>query len=167
MLSQGHKSTCRELLGNPNIKSTNNNTTISIVTFYYLQFLQEKNPKNIYDIGCGWNIWSKYIPNIIGIDNISHYAHVLEDYNLDYINKNYKKIESAFSINMSSSMPKHSVVDKDIPITFANLAEYIEQFSSIIKPGGRGYVALPAIVPLITTSTKWFEDNNLTRYAIP
>ena len=40
----------------------------SLTPFYYLNFLLEKNPTTIYDLGCGDNSFKKYIPNIIGID---------------------------------------------------------------------------------------------------
>ena len=37
--------------------------------FYFLDFLIKQNPEKIYDLGCGCNIFKKYIPNIIGIDD--------------------------------------------------------------------------------------------------
>ena len=167
LVAHSHGSTCRELLGSTTISSVGKQTTLSIVSFYYLQFLQEKNPEIIYDIGCGWNIWSKYIPNIIGIDNSSKYAHIQEDYNTDFVSKNYRKFESAFSINMSASMNKTPDTGEETPITFANLADSIREFSSIIAQGGRGYFSIPAIAPLISTSDEWFAANNLTRYSMP
>jgi hypothetical protein len=166
VVAHGHQSTCRELLGSREMKSINQNTTISIVTFYYLQFLQEKNPKLIYDIGCGWNIWKKYIPNIVGIDNKSQYADIKDEYNTHYVDKNNRNLESAFAVNMSSSIHINPDTGQGNPITFSNLTECIKEFSSIISSGGRGYIALPAIAPLISTSDEWFEDNDLTRYAI-
>ena len=39
----------------------------TMIPFYYLEFLTQKNPKTIYDLGCGWNIFKKYIPSIVGI----------------------------------------------------------------------------------------------------
>ena len=167
LVAHSHGSTCRELLGSRTIPSVGKQTTLSIVSFYYLQFLQEKNPKVIYDIGCGWNVWSRYIPNIVGIDNNSKYAHRQEDYNTDFVNKNYRKFESAFSINMSASMNKDPITGKETHITFENLADSIKEFSSIISVGGRGYFSIPAISPLISTSDDWFTSNNLTRYSMP
>jgi len=37
----------------------------SAIPFYYIEWLQEINPEKIYDLGCGWNIFKKYYPNII------------------------------------------------------------------------------------------------------
>ena len=39
-------------------------TKFSAVPFYYLEFLTQQNPKEIYDLGCGWNVFKRYIPNI-------------------------------------------------------------------------------------------------------
>lgn len=40
----------------------------SATVFYYLLPLLEKNPQIIYDLGCGKNMFKKYLPNVIGID---------------------------------------------------------------------------------------------------
>ena len=92
---------------------------------------------------------------------------IQEDYNTDFVSKNYRKFESAFSINMSASMNKTPDTGEETPITFANLADSIREFSSIIAQGGRGYFSIPAIAPLISTSDEWFAANNLTRYSMP
>lgn len=42
-------------------------SAFSATIFYYLLPLLEKNPKAIYDLGCGKNMFKKYIPNIIGV----------------------------------------------------------------------------------------------------
>jgi hypothetical protein len=42
-------------------------TKFSATIFYYLLPLLEKNPKTIYDLGCGKNMFKKYLPNIIGV----------------------------------------------------------------------------------------------------
>ena len=39
----------------------------SACIFYYIDFLTKTNPTQIVDLGCGWNIFKKYIPNVIGI----------------------------------------------------------------------------------------------------
>ena len=44
-----------------------NSTEFSASVFYYLLPLLEKNPKKIYDLGCGKNMFKPYLPNIIGI----------------------------------------------------------------------------------------------------
>ena len=39
----------------------------SAAVFYYLLPLLEKNPQTIYDLGCGANMFKRYLPNVIGI----------------------------------------------------------------------------------------------------
>ena len=42
---------------------------LDIVPYYYIDYLIEKNPKTILDLGCGLNIFKPYIPGIIGMDS--------------------------------------------------------------------------------------------------
>ena len=62
----------------------------SVVPFYYLNFLTDVNPKKIYDLGCGWNIFKKYIPNIIGIGAESDSEHFFGDIS-DFVDDDYIK----------------------------------------------------------------------------
>jgi hypothetical protein len=120
-------------------------TFFSMVPFYYLKELLEKNPSDIYDLGCGWNIFKKYIPNIIGvspkrkskrpehfagtIDNMADVHGFIDKY---YIATHQKFFESVFSINA-------------LHFRIGGLAEFekiVTDFASMIKPGGRGFLAL-------------------------
>ena len=120
-------------------------TFFSMVPFYYLKELIEKNPDNIYDLGCGWNIFKKYIPNIIGvspkrkskrpehfacaIDNMADVHGFIDNY---YIATHQKFFESVFSINA-------------LHFRLGGLAEFekiVTDFASMIKTGGRGFLAL-------------------------
>lgn len=146
--------TCRELLGNNDLQIRNPKTTLSIVTFYYLRLLQEINPKAIYDLGCGWNIWKKYIPNIVGVDSQSKYADLLDNYNLDFVSRHQRKFDAAFAINMDVSL--------DDIVTFENIEQQVLTFSTMIRPGGRGYIALPALGLYRFTPKSWYPENNCT-----
>jgi hypothetical protein len=110
-----------------------NNVGFSMIPFYYLQPLLEKNPTSIYDLGCGWNIFKKYIPNIIGID--PHYdtqihADINAKVDQQYINNHQNYFESVFSINALHFRP----------ITEIRLV--CEEFISMVAPGGRGFLSL-------------------------
>jgi hypothetical protein len=104
------------------------------VPFYYLKYLTDRNPKIIYDIGCGWNIFKKYIPNIIGIDSNIHsseyhadlYGHVDDD----YIQQHQNFFESAFAI---CSLHFHPLSD---------LRKVVLDFISMLSPGGCGFLAI-------------------------
>ena len=123
--------TIRQLLGQ---------SSFSAVPFYYLQKLTEKNPPNIYDIGCGWNIFKKYIPNIIGLDHlfdiipkvsgVNFFADVSAYVSDNYIATHQNYFESAFSINALHFQ------------SLTSLESIITKFISMIKSNGRGFLAL-------------------------
>jgi len=148
--------TCRELLGSNDLIVKQPKTTISIVTFYYLEML--KGSEHIYDLGCGWNIWKKYIPNIIGIDSNSPHADVIQSVNDKWIDENYRKFKSVFSINMDIGLKSNSIC------TFRNLCDQIMNFSSIVKPGGRGYIAMSVLWFYRFTDPEWYIENQCSMY---
>lgn len=146
--------TPREILGNPNIQFNRHrplNKRFSITPFYYLKFLEEINPESIADVGCGWNIFKKYIPNIIGFDVMGTNADVIEKYDHDFIAKYTQKFDAAFAINVQT-------------VTWENIGKFIIDFSKIIKPGGRGYLGIPAMFPLVLTSSDWYSSRGLSPY---
>lgn len=108
----------------------------TMTSFYYINKLLEKNPDVIYDFGCGWNLFKKYIPNIIGIspenpeDPHSYYADQYDIFDEDFANNHQAHYESAMAICSLSYRP------------LTEIAHTIKSFMSIIKPGGRGYIAL-------------------------
>jgi hypothetical protein len=124
----------------------------SLVPFYYLQKLTEKNPSTIYDLGCGWNIFKKYIPNVIGLDNsggripktpgINFFADVDEVITYKYIAKHQNYFESAFSINSFHYQ------------SLSKLESTITKFVSMIKPNGRGFMALNLMTIIKFTSSE-------------
>lgn len=148
--------TPRELIGNPEIvinppKFKIPTTKFSITPFYYLNFLEEINPKTIADIGCGWNIFKKYIPNIIGFDRIGSNADIMEIYDSDFQKKYHQSFDAAFAINIKT-------------VTWENIDKFIINFSKIIKPKGRGFLGIPALFPLLLTPKKWYDDRELSPY---
>jgi hypothetical protein len=150
--------TCRELLGSNDLVVKQPVTLISIVSFYYLQFLQEINPTQIYDIGCGWNVWKRYIPNIHGVDSNSKFADEIAVYNDSWVDKHYRQLEAAFTINIDVGL-------KDgVPCTFRNMSDQIMNFSRIIKPSGRGYISLAVWGLLHYTDLDWYKENNCNPY---
>lgn len=127
---QKHSPTPREHLG-----SRNKQTVFSVVPFYYLRFLLEKNPKEIYDLGCGWNIFKKYIPNVIGVgaesvDSASFYADIHDYVDDDYIQGHQDYFESVFSI---CALHFHPIGD---------FGKVINDFYSMMKKDSRGFLAL-------------------------
>lgn len=102
---------------------------VTLCSFYYLNFLLETNPTNIYDLGCGSNFFKQYIPNIIGLDQ-SPEADIKGTVDSSYIRDHQNYFESVFSIN---ALHYHPV---------ENLNKVVNNFISIVRPGGRGYLAI-------------------------
>ncbi len=115
------------------IHGTVNQTRFSMVPFYYLQPLIEKNPKEIYDLGCGWNIFKKFIPQIIGVSpeqGVDFFGDIFDIVDDNYIKGHQNYFESVFSINALHFRP----LDK--------LRQSVYDFISMVKPGGRGFLAV-------------------------
>jgi hypothetical protein len=110
-------------------------SVFSVVPFYYLEFLTNQHPKKIYDLGCGWNIFKKYIPNIIGIggelpSNKYFFADehgIIDD---DFVQNHQSYFESVFSINALHFIP------------LSDLKKCLERFYSMIAPNGTGWISL-------------------------
>jgi hypothetical protein len=125
-----HYPTPRQQIG-----SKEHTTRFSAVSFYYLQYLLEKNPKEIYDLGCGWNIFKKYIPKVIGVGaedphSSDYHADIHDFVDDEYIRNHQNFFESVFSI---CALHFHPLSD---------FGKVINDFHSMICPGGRGYLAL-------------------------
>ena len=123
--------TARQLLGD----RTNPYTRFSAVTFYYLNFLLEQNPETIYDLGCGWNIFKKYIPNLIGVGAEDpampyFYADIHDFVDDNFIQGHQNYFESLFSINALHFHP------------LSNFSTIVNNFYSMLTPHGRGFLAL-------------------------
>jgi hypothetical protein len=138
--------TPREMFGNSNCRPT----IFSIVPFYFLDFLLEKSESTIYDIGCGWNIFKKYVPQIIGIgseDPKIRSFHGDIHGRLDLTGKLITKdniisgqVNSAFSINAIHFYPIEKIFERFM------------QFTNTISNGGRGFVTFN-IKRMIETSS--------------
>lgn len=112
----------------------------SMIPFYYLQPLLEKNPISIYDLGCGANMFKKYIPNIIGVDKSYGrpsesngqicYPDIEGRVDAEYIKTHQNYFESVFSINALHFRP------------LTELRSVYEEFISMVAPGGRGFLSV-------------------------
>jgi hypothetical protein len=110
-------------------------TKFSAVPFYYLSWLLEQNPKEIYDLGCGCNIFKKYIPTVIGIggeppDSELFFADIHDFVDDGFIQGHQEFFESVFSICALHFIP------------LSQLRQRILDFYSMIAPNGRGWLSL-------------------------
>lgn len=105
-------------------------TRLSVVPFYYINYLLQKNPDSIADIGCGWNIFAKYIPQITGYDVGGSHYNILMNNELRWLEQRENTFESLMSIN---ALNYHPLTD---------LEKILNLYFNMLKPGGRGYIAL-------------------------
>jgi hypothetical protein len=123
----------------PRQKAANHDQSwFSAIPFYYIEWLQEINPEKIYDLGCGWNIFKKYYPNIIGVGaedpkSPFFYADIHDIVDDDYILGHQEYFESVFSICALHFIP------------LSDIRKRVLDFASMIKPGGRGWLSLNVI----------------------
>ena len=122
----------------------------SAVPFYYLEFLTAKNPKTIYDLGCGWNMFKQYIPGIVGVGaedpESQQFSADVHDYvDDDYVKGHQEYFESVFSINALHFHP------------LSELRKIATDFVSMIKPGGMGFLALNSM-RMIEHDQEKFKD---------
>lgn len=123
-------------------------STFSMVPFYYLEKLLEKDPVNIYDLGCGWNIFKRYIPTIIGVsptqDNYADIHDLVDD---KYIKGHTNFFDSVFSINVLHFK------------SLEKLEKIVTEFVSMIKPGGRGFLSLNLMRMVERSSFEFLEKS--------
>ena len=103
---------------------------LSVVSYYYLEYLLKHNPEHIYDVGCANNIFKKYIPNIIGIDPTYEEADINDFVDDEYVAGHQNYFESMFAINSIHFFPLKDIREK------------INRIVTMIKPGGRCFMTL-------------------------
>lgn len=107
-------------------------STVSAVPWYYLKYLDCS--VQMVDLGCGFNFFKPYFANLIGIgaeDNPDDFYGDIHDYVDDDFYKGHKNyFQSVFCINALHFNP------------LEELRNICEKFSSMIKPGGQGFLAL-------------------------
>ena len=121
----------------------------SVIPFYYIDWLAQSNPREIYDLGCGWNVFKKYYPNIVGVDPDNSHADIHCGVNSSYVREHEEYFESVFSINALHFIPLSSIRKR------------VENFASMIKPGGRGWLAMNAM-RMLERDTESFKDKDKT-----
>ena len=105
----------------------------SAVPFYYLDYLTDTT-ESIFDLGCGWNIFKRYLPNVIGIgaEDVSsniNFGDIHDVVDEEFIQGHRGKFARAFSINSLHFTP------------LRQFKRHVENFASMLAPNGRGFVA--------------------------
>jgi len=106
-----------------------------MTSFYYIEKLLENNPQLVYDIGCGWNMFKRYYPAILGVspDEVSNekvfFGDEFDFFDDEFVKYHQEEYECAMAI---CSLNFHPV---------SMIRKIATGFMSLIKPGGRGYMA--------------------------
>lgn len=106
----------------------------SAVPWYYLNYLDFDS--EMVDLGCGYNFFKKYFHSVIGIgaeDREDQFFGDVHDFVDDEFFQNHvDAYNSVFSINALHFHPLETI------------RTICENFCNMIKPGGRGFLALNA-----------------------
>lgn len=102
----------------------------TVNSLYYIDFLAEKNPDKIIDIGCGMNVWKQFYPNIVGIDYEHPKADIIEKWDDDFVERHEEEYECAMSMGCVMFT------------SFAKVEDQFHQFIRTIKHGGRGFLSI-------------------------
>jgi hypothetical protein len=126
----------------PRLGALQSRSTFSIAPLYYLDFLLEKNPQVIVDIGCGANLFKRIIPCIHGIDPTPNnpYADEFGSFDSEFSQSHKDTYESVFSINAIHF------------ISLINFEQKLLEFINVVKPGGRGFITFNAARMIELTS---------------
>jgi len=119
---------------------------IPCASFYYLNKLLETSPSEIADIGCGMNFFKDILPGVTGIDGTGKWADVNDVFDDDFVRGHTNSFLCAFSIDALHF----------IPIT--DFHKRVMDFSNIITPNGRGYLAMNAARMIETTDKKVIRE---------
>jgi hypothetical protein len=103
---------------------------IPCASFYYLDYLVRVRPTVIGDVGCGINFFKDIIPGIVGIDGYGDYADIIDMFDNNFSIGHTDHFDCAFSIDALHF------------VSISYFYDRIMQFANIIKPGGRGYIAM-------------------------
>lgn len=104
-----------------------------VVVFYYLLELFKNNPDNVIDIGCGGNPFKMFFPNITGMEpNPSEWSScdIVGQFDEEWVSCNQSKYDAAMAINSLHF------------IKYDNILNRLNEFASIIKVGGRGFITI-------------------------
>lgn len=131
----------------PRLVTLESESNFSVAPLYYLDFLLEKNPRVVVDIGCGANIFKRIIPCIHGIDPTpdNTYADEFGTFDSEFSQAHKDEYESVFAINSVHF------------VSFIDFEKRLLEFINIVKPGGRGFVTFNVTRMYERTSNEEFE----------
>ncbi len=119
------------------------NSYFNFNTFYYLYSLFQDS-HTIYDLGCGANLFKPFAHKLIGIDCFHIQADIDDMIDDDFVKGHQEYFYKAFAINSLHFIP------------LTKLQTTIENFYSMIKVGGQGFITFTlANMVELTNDADW------------
>lgn len=136
--------TPRQIFGTPAPRVP---TKFSAVPFYYLEYITKHNPSTIYDIGCGWNKFKQYLPNIIGVgpdpkEKSFSYADEISYFDPNFVAQRRNSLPAMFSISALHFIP------------ISRLRQQVLDFGECLVPGGHAFLSLN-LMPMLNSDLKF------------
>ena len=121
-------------------------STFSYLPFFYIEEILKTNPEVILDLGCGGNLFKKYIPQIFGMDPHNVSADAVGSLSPETIREYSDKFDAAIAINSIHF----------IPITA--ISTRLVEFSQLVKPNGLCYATFNMqMLRENTAQEMWFD----------
>ena len=129
---------------NPRLFLKNYNI-LDATPYYYINFLLEKLPNTVVDIGCGVNYFKPHVPNLLGIDaDPKSNFDIFDHFDEDFANNHRRSYDSLISTNTIHFFPITSITKRLL-------------LAQMIKPGGRGFVSFNFETWLMHTAKEQVE----------
>lgn len=113
---------------------------INALPYYYIQWILERSPRVILDVGCGTNPFKTLIPDIVGIDNRPADKNSIQcHFDEDFADTHQKMCDALISVNAIHFSP------------IWTLRSRLLALAKLVRPGGRAFVAFNAETWLMST----------------
>jgi hypothetical protein len=116
---------------------------LDAVPYYYIDYILEKNPKHIIDLGCGLNVFKPYVPGILGVDaDLNAPADTYDFFDQEYAQGHTNHFDGLISINTIHFAPIDAISNR------------LTWIANLVEPGYRGFVSFNIETWLMHTESK-------------
>lgn len=109
----------------------------SATIFYYLEPLIARAPRKIYDLGCGWNIFKRYLPNVVGVG-------AEDPTGPDFFADLHDYVDDAYIAGHQAAFDAVICICALHFVPLSAIAQQVTDFHSMLRPGGCGCLTFNA-----------------------
>lgn len=103
---------------------------LDAIPYYYIDYVLEKNPKNILDLGCGLNVFKPYISGVTGVDpDPAAPADLYDFFDEEYAQGHKEFYDGLISINAIHFSPIDTI------------SQRLQWAADLVQPGYRGFIS--------------------------